>query len=274
MGTFNLITTFIFDLFFRPFESLSPWCGLIALSIASGIVLIVIFKFTSKQAAIRAVKDRIRGGFLEIRLYQDDFGVMMKALGRIFISNIIYLRYSLVPLVFMMAPVLVLLVQANARYGVRPALPGEQVMVTLRLRDPNSTNLNGIRMELPKGVVTTVPAVRIPADGEIAWAVKAEKPGTYTIGFRAGNDVIEHVFVCGTGAPGVTSRRAGAGAWDMFLNPGLRPIKKDSIIESMTIDYPHRLFSVAGINVHWLIIYFIVSIIFGFSIKGALGIEI
>jgi hypothetical protein len=274
MRIFNRIVTFILDLYFRPLAGVSPWVGLIVLSVLGGVILLLIFKKTSNQQAIGVVKDRIRAGFLEIRLFQDDFAVMMKALGRIFTANLIYLRYSLVPLIFMMIPVVLLLAQANEIYGARPAKPGENVLVALKFHNAKDAESKQVRLVLPGGVETAAPEVAIPTEKEIDWEIRPARPGKYVLKFYVGNETLTHDLICGDGTSRVSSRRTGAGLWDQLMNPGLPPIENKSSVVSITVYYPNRVFRVFGIGLHWLVVFFLASLISGYSVKGLFGVEV
>ena len=56
--------------------------------------------------------------------------------------------------------------------------------------------------------------------------------------------------------------------------PAEPPLPKNSTVESVEIIYPARNLSLFGWRIHWLIIYFALSIIFGFALKGFFGVEI
>ena len=79
MDTFNCIITNLFELLCSPFAELDPWWGLSALSVLTGVVMLVIFRFTSNQGGIRSAKNRIKAFFLEVRLYNDDLGLIFSA---------------------------------------------------------------------------------------------------------------------------------------------------------------------------------------------------
>jgi len=268
----NSVITFAFDAIFKPFEGLSPWWGLVFISAVSGVGLLWVFKLTSNQKAIKEIKRRISGGFIEIRLFQDDPGIMFRALGRILSANMVYLRYSLVPLVFMMIPVIVLLVHSNGRYGLRPVLPGEKVIVTA-VAD-SRVNLDSLRLELPEGVKLVTPAVRIVSSGEVSWAVMAGEKGDYKLTIRSGDTTVDRRLLCDTRVRGVSPARISGGAYDVFVNPGYPPVDPASGIKEFAVNYPKRIMSLAGADIHWIIIYFVLSLIFGYSVKGVLKVQI
>ena len=82
MGLINRLLGSLFDLLFLPFRSLNPWAGMIFISLLTGLLMLLIYRWTSNQAGIRRVKDKIKAHLLELRLYKDNMGVTMKARAR------------------------------------------------------------------------------------------------------------------------------------------------------------------------------------------------
>jgi hypothetical protein len=67
--------------------------------------------------------------------------------------------------------------------------------------------------------------------------------------------------------------RALAGAFLLF--PTEPPLAPATGIRSMEIkEWPHRDLSILGLNVHWLIVFFAVSLIASFAVKGVFGVEV
>ena len=51
-----------------PFRGLSPWVGLAVVSILTAVPMLLVFRATSNQTALAAVKKQIHAGLFEIRL--------------------------------------------------------------------------------------------------------------------------------------------------------------------------------------------------------------
>ena len=62
-----------------PFRDFPPIVGLTLVSLLTAIGLLIVFKHTSNQKALEAVKRKIHAGLFEIRLYNDDFRSIMRA---------------------------------------------------------------------------------------------------------------------------------------------------------------------------------------------------
>jgi len=53
MDLFNHLISSLFDLASSPFSAFHPLVGLVVLSIVTGIMMLIIFRYTSNQEAIR-----------------------------------------------------------------------------------------------------------------------------------------------------------------------------------------------------------------------------
>lgn len=273
MAAINSVINLIFRVAFAPFNSMPPIVGLIVISVIAGVVLLYVFKLTSNQDAIAAVKDRIKGGFLEIKLFQDDPGIVAGAFGRILWSNFVYLRYSMVPVLFMLVPVVLILVQCDMRYGVRPLKADESAVFIVHLNKGAEASLDNIRLEVPDGLEIVVDAVRIATELEASWKVKVLKEGNYDLKVKV--DETELSFpVKALPTRGPVSKIAAAGFVDLVENPGLAPLANGQPVAKMELKYPGAEFNILGKNIHWLIVFLVVSLIFGYSVKGVFGVEV
>ena len=165
MYSINAAIAAVFDLILRPFDSLSPIWGLLAISVITGIVMVIIFKYTSNQGAIRKAKDKISAYFHEVRLFKDDLGLMLDAQRRILRTNLTYMKYSVIPMLIMLAPVVLILIQLGIRYENRPLRPGESAMVKLRFSE--SLDSLNVAIEPDEGLRLETPLLRVHDEREI-----------------------------------------------------------------------------------------------------------
>ena len=107
-----------------PFRSLPPIVGLSVVSLVAAIGMLLVFRATSNQPAIAAVKRRIHAGIFEIRLFNDDLRSMFSAQFDILRHNLTYLRLSLAPMVWMLVPLVLLIAQLQFYYGTTALGPG------------------------------------------------------------------------------------------------------------------------------------------------------
>src|SRR4030067_3637841 len=120
MWLLNNILNKTFDFFFSPFRALNPLWGLCVISLLTGVLMLIIFRYTSNQEGIKKAKDKIKAYLFEIRLYKDDMGLMLQAQKNLLKYNFIYMKYSVIPMLVMMIPVVLVLIQLNFRFGYSP----------------------------------------------------------------------------------------------------------------------------------------------------------
>ncbi len=106
MSFVNAVLRPLFELALSPFRGLPPIVGLVVVSLLTAIAMLVIFKRTSNQDGIAAVKRRIHASLFEIRLFNDDLGAIMRAQMEILRHNLTYLRLSAVPMLWTLPPLI------------------------------------------------------------------------------------------------------------------------------------------------------------------------
>ena len=72
----------------------------------------------------------------------------------------------------------------------------------------------------------------------------------------------------------ISQNRVKSNLWDNLVSPGEKPIIENSLVNRIEIDYPKRSIEILGLRVHWLIIFFVLSIAFGFILKGFFRVEL
>lgn len=270
----NRVVTAGFDLLFRPLGLLSPLLSLTLFSAATGFLMVWIFGRVSNQGKIRAVKDRIQANLIAVRLFQNSVGVFLRIQGRIFLNTLLYMGLSLKPMLVMIVPVLLILIQLHGRFGVRPLEAGETAVVRVRVHSGDLlADPAGAGLESRGGVVVETPPVRIPSRREVLWRVRAGAPGRHTLTVHLGElPVVEKELVVGGTTRLLSAERAGAGG--LLLHPGEPPLDPSLPVESVSVGYPQPELTFLGWNVHWLAWFFIVSIAVGYLLKGVLGVEV
>ena len=59
---------------------------------------------------------------------------------------------------------------------------------------------------------------------------------------------------------------------DQLLYPSEPPLPADSVLSSLTVAYPDGNVDVFGWQVHWMIVYFALSIAFAFALRKPFGV--
>jgi uncharacterized membrane protein (DUF106 family) len=273
MDIFNSAITNFFDLLCSPFASLDPWWGLTAISVLTGIVMLVVFRLTSNQEAIRNTKNRIKAYFLEVRLYSDDLGLMFSAQGNILRTTLTYMRYSLKPMLFLIVPVVLIMIQLSLRYDRYPLRAGESAVVKVTYADRDSFN-DDIALQAPEGIAKVTPPVRIREEGQVLWRIKALEEGLYDLSFTQKSKPVTKRITVSDNVQRVSVRRVGPGFRQQLLYPGEKSIPAEAGIKSIEVSYPSINYAFLGWTIHWLVIFFVVSIAAGFALKGIFKVEV
>jgi hypothetical protein len=260
-----------------PFRALPPIVGLSVVSLVAAVGMLLVFRATSNQRAIAAVKRRIHAGIFEIRLFNDDLGAMFNAQFDVLRHNLTYLRLSLTPMLWMLVPLVLLIAQLQFYYGYDGLAAGQSTIVKVRLKDaagPASGAAPAIALQAPPGLRIETPLVWIPSEREAAWRIGTDASGEYQLTVVLdGKSVTKQVRVSDQ-VGWRTPERLEAGLLNQVLYPAENPIESDVPIEAIMVAYPEREVSLLGFGMHWLIAFFVLSIVFAFALKSRFGVVI
>ncbi len=275
MSIVNSLLTGLFDVLFFPFRSLNPWWGMIFISLLTGLLMLAVFRLTSNQAGIRAAKDKIKAHLLEMRLFKDNLGASLGAQRQILAANWRYLRYSARPMLVMIVPLVLILIQLNFWFGYEPLAAGEPAILKVRL-DPGVSPLETeVSLEAPAAIRVETPPLRLAEEHEVDWRIRPQAAGTSRLTVVASGGRTEKTVTVG-GAP--LSRLSPVRARGRFpgqlFRPGESPLPPAGPIRSVEVVYPARRLPLLGLRLHWLVAYFALSVILGFVLKRPFGVEI
>lgn len=275
MWIFNSLFGKIFDVLFFPFRSMSPWIGMIVISFLTGLLMLFVFKWTSNQRGIKEVKNKIKAHLLELRLYKDSLALSLQAQGNILRCNLRYIGYSAKPMMVMILPLILILIQLNFWFGYQSLTPNQSTLLKVKLKE----NQNPVQISLeiepsPELNIETLP-LRIEEFQEINWRFSAREQGIHQLTLTIdGETVNKRVSVAQKALSKISPMKTGKNFIQQVLYPAESPIKGDSMVRSIEIQYPTKNMNLFGWHIHWLIVYFVLSIIFGFALKGVFKIEI
>ncbi len=272
---YNLLAmTFLnsaFDFVFAPFADRSPLLSLAVFAAASGLLLLLNFRFISNQRAIRRVKNLVQAHLLEVRLFQDQLGVVWRAYGKLLRATLAYLGWSLVPLAVAALPITLLLAQMELRFGARPLMPGESTLLVVHFDDPAA--VDRVSLRLPEGVVGTAPLVRIPAERRVVARLETRLSGRSEIMVDDGAEQASKEIVTGVGLERISPERLRGGWFDRLFEPGEGALPPSGPITSIALHYPGRSLSLGPVPLNWLVVYFVLTLSAAFALKPVLGAE-
>jgi len=275
-ATLSLINR-LFDLAFYPFRSATPWLPLILFSLLAGILMLLVFRFTSNQSAIRRVKDRMQAHLLEVRLFPDQIGVVLRAYGRILRWTLAYFGHALVPLAVMLVPLVLLLVQMDLRLGHQALRPRDSFL--LKALAAGDAPLDQAALRLPDGLALSAPPLHIHHQPdnrrEVNWRIDALRPGEYSIEVVVADELFaKQVTVVESGnAVRISPARVRPDWLELILESAEPPLPPGAPLHHIVITYPHRNLVLGRWELHWLIPFFVLSLVAAFALKGVLRTE-
>lgn len=257
LAVLNPLCTAVGDGIYWLLSPLPTWLGLVLLSVLTGVVMLVIYRYTSNQAAIGQARDDITANLLAVKLFKDDIGVGFRAQGRLLGALARLQWHMLRPLVIMLLPVLLVLAQMGVRYQWRPLRPGEDTLIRVHLR-PGELTVPAVILEPNAGL--TVEAGPVPGGGQLVWRVRAAEPGRHTLRFRAGDTTLEKELVVGDGLQRVSAERTGPRWTAQLFHPTERLLPADSPVRSIEILYGGVDSRVYGAG-WWILTFFAISML-------------
>ncbi len=267
----NIITNAVLGSALSIIAVLPGWLSNTIISAVTGVLLLIIFKYTSNQHAIGKVRDNIKANMLALRLFKDEIAVTLQSQGRVFRSAFGLLYHSLRPMLVMILPVSLLLAQMGLWYQFRPLLPGEEALVTMKLASGNPMPEAEI---IPHpGIAVTIGPIRVPSKNEIYWQIKSLSEGKHQLAFQLENQTFEKHVVVGQGFMRISAVRPGPHWSDILLHPVEKPFTPESPVQSISVDYPDRTSWTSGTD-WWLVYFFIASMAFALLFKPFLKVRI
>jgi hypothetical protein len=244
--------------------------------------MLLIFRWVSNQSGIRHIKDLIKAHFLEIPLFRHDLGIIFQAQRKILRLNLTYMRYALTPMLVMIFPIALILIQLNLYLGYIPLKPGQAAIVSLKLKsgslrgDSNtSQNLKAqLELKASKGLDIETPPLRIIDEDEVDWRIRATKYGNFDLIFKVAGQEYKKIVLVTDKLVGVAPSIDRASFVSQILNPLEPPLPSDSIVESIKVGYETRGFRIYHWSIHWIILFFGLSILFAFALKGLFKVEV
>ena len=168
--------------------------------------------------------------------------------------------------------ILFILVQLNYSFGFRPLFPGEVSILKATFSDPAAVGKE-LRLEVPDGIEVETPPVRIPNLSEAAWRIRVKAPGSHSVKLWVGEESFEK-RIQGGGDWGPISPLRSTHLADVLLYHGEEPLPASVQVSSLELAYPPLSIQLLGWEIHWLVFFFVASIVAAFACKGPMGVEL
>lgn len=253
---------------------MSPLAIVIILSVVIGLLMIVLFGYTSDQKAIGIAKDQLKAHLLAVRLYRDQLHVVMGSYGKVLRGTGRYLKLAFKPLLYVIIPITVMIVWLDRSLGLTAIQMNAPFLLTVRVNNPQA--LDSVSIDLPPGITASAPPVHIAADNEVVWRLTANREGAYDVKISADGESAEKTVRVSSELAQVSPERLRDHFWERMFSSGESALPANSAVESISVDYPERNIplGIAGYEMNWIWLFFILSMIAGFIFKELLGIEV
>lgn len=269
----NTIANAVGGFVLAPIALLPGWLSATLIAIATGILLLIVFKYTSQQKAIRKVRDDITAQRLALVLFKDSAWVALQAQSRLLLGAIRLFVLALVPMAVMLMPVLLILGQLSLWYQQRPLQIGEEAVVTLRLNGDADSTWPTVNLLPTTAVQIDTGPIRIRSKREVCWNLTAREVGYHQLAFRVGDEIVDKQLAIGDGFMRVSVRRPSWSWSDALLHPSESPFSADSPVASIEIDYPSRDSWISGTD-WWVGYWFAVSMLGALCFRRLLKVQI
>ncbi len=273
MSWLNAVANACGRLLLAPIAVLPGWLSATLVAAVTGVLLLVIFKYTSNQRAIKRARDEIKANLLALKLFKDSTWVLLTAQRRILRGAGKLFVLSLVPMLVMMVPVILFMAQLATWYQARPLRVGEETIVSLKLNGEVNSPWPEVRLEPNEALEIKTGPVRVASERAIYWDVTARRPGGEPLVFRVAEERAQKELAIGDGYVRLSPLRPGWNWSDALLYPDERPFRPNEVIQSIAVDYPPRDAWMSGTK-GWIIYWFLASMVAAFVFRPFLNVNI
>ncbi|MBZ0112068.1 MAG: hypothetical protein K8J08_06385 [Thermoanaerobaculia bacterium] len=288
MNLLNSALRVLFDLLLYPFQALPAAVGLLVVSALAAMGMLWVFKRTSNQERLEAVKRQIHAGLFEIRLFNDSFRRIWSAQLGILRNNVTYLRLSLVPMLFILPPLALVVAQLQFHYAYAAPAAGDQLVLTATLdegwQDSGEVPVSAsgkpqATLELPAGLVAETPSLWTPADRMLSWRLRVEQPGDHVLGIHIGDQQFSKDLAGSRPLQRRSPVKPGRSWVDQFIYPAEVPLPADGVLANVALDLAPAEVALPGWKVQemagvpaWMTVFFIFSIVFAYALRKRFGV--
>jgi hypothetical protein len=269
----NSTANFLAGILLAPIEWLPGWLSATLIAAVTGVLMLLVFKHTSNQAAIQRARNQIKANLLALSLFKDSVAVGLQAQGRILLGAGRLMVLSIVPMLVMLVPMCLLLGQLAVWYQARPLHAGEEAVVTVHLAEGAGDALREVQLAPSSAFGCTAGPVRVAAKNMVCWNVLAREAGLHQLSFETGGESFQKELAVSDGFM-PTSQKRPAWSWsDAIVHPRERPLAADSPVQSIEVAYPERSSWTSGSN-SWLLYWFLISLATAFAARPLLNVNI
>jgi uncharacterized membrane protein (DUF106 family) len=270
MDIFNAIFNSLLLLYFAAFSWAPPVVGLTVLAALAGTGMLWVFRKTSDQTRMKAVKRQVYAALLELRVFADEPAVTWRAQKSLFAANFRYMGLALRPALVMSIPLALLLIHLEAFYGRAPLPVGRDTTVTMAMRAPLDLHKPAPQLETSAAVEVETPPVRAVDEGQVSWRIRPVIGGSSRLVFTVDGKPVRKTIESGSVQRFIPGRSVSSGIAAVW-NPNEKRIPAQDV-EWIEVRYPEAWIEVFGLRLNWLVWFLVVSMVSALLLKKRFGV--
>jgi uncharacterized membrane protein (DUF106 family) len=280
MTLVNDLLRFVFDWLQIPLRGLSPLIGILLWSIPVGAFALWVFGKTSNQERIAVVKKRIHAGLFEIRLFNDNLRAIMRAQWEILGHVLHYQALALKPMIFILPPFVLVMVQLHMFYGFRGLQPGDSTLLTVELNpDAVATDQRPeITLDMPEGLRVEMPAVWVPSLHQFSWRLGVEEWGDYELLIGVGDESFSKEVKATEHIDRLAPERPPKSFIHQLEWPSEQPLDRNGAVRKITVSYPDGAIDLLGWHTEWryawMVVFFVLTMVVALVLRKPMGVEL
>lgn len=279
MNALNSILSAFTAILMAPFASMPAWVALVFWSAVAGVLMMIAFRYTSNQAALKRVADRTRANMLGMKLFKDDLGVTLACARELFKATGLRLAHSIPPMLVMIVPFVLILAHLSVWYQFRPLRIGEQVAVELRVLPSAWDSAQTAKLTAPTGWEIAPGPHRDAARKALTWQVRARQPGVAKLAWRIGDETIEKTVSASDrrlATLPASTLRPGPNFWDAVFYPAEPAFSRTGPVQEIRIwpIEPDRSTPIFGWDIPWWGTFLIVSMLAALAAKPFVKVQL
>ena len=267
MSILNTILGGLVDALLYPFRGFPPLVGLMVVSLLTSMAMLLVFRATSNQKGIEAVKRRIAAGVFEIRLFNDDPRAILRAQADILRHTLTYMGLTLVPVLWMIVPLVLLIIQLEFHYGYAGLEPAGTALVKVTVTAASASSAPEVSLDTDAGIEVESPLLWIPSLREANWRIAARDRGDHELRVVIGGEVFTKRVRVTDAVVRLAPVRPSSRIFEQLLYPAERPLPTGATVESITVTYSHASIGVLWWEAHWIVVFFVLTIVIAFVLQ-------
>ncbi len=227
---------------------------LVAAGLVSGAISVWVLKRGTASADLRTRATLIVAHLLEFRLFGDEPALIFKVQWDLITANGRLLRLFLVPLLWLLLPFLALMAVLDGAFGHAALTAGQSSVITVQYRSARDLMDDRIGLKSSRDIAVESPPVRVPADAQVSWRVRALSPVSASVQIDVDGRSLTKTIAAGKQLRWLSTVRAGT--FRSFLLHPLEFPFSDPKIEWISIEYP----SATLFGTRWVVWFFLASL--------------